>query len=188
MGRQRIEEMTSLEEQVRDIQDRLKGSEYPNKQAISQEIVLPLLRKMGWPDDDTRLVTPQYTVKGGTVDFALCAKRDKPHIFIEVKQSDKTTGADEQLFSYAFHEGVQFAILTDGKEWRFYLPAEKGRYEERKVYKLDLVEHDVNESSDRLLRYLSFEEVKSGRVLKNAQQDYKNLQIQEQAKNSITDA
>ena len=33
-----------------------------------------------------------------------------------------------------------FVVLTDGETWSFYLPAEQGSYEDRRVYKLDLFE------------------------------------------------
>ena len=49
------------------------------------------------------------------------------------------------MFQYAFHEGVQFVILTDGQEWDFFLPAEQGDYAERRVYKLNIIERDLEE-------------------------------------------
>ena len=45
-----------------------------------------------------------------------------------------------QALEYAFHTGVPFVVLTDGKTWSFYLPAEQGSYEERRIHKLDLFE------------------------------------------------
>ena len=59
-------------------------------------------------------------------------------------------GAERQLFEYSFHKGVQLAILTDGREWNFFLPAEHGNYAERSVYKLDIVERDLSECTLRL--------------------------------------
>ena len=38
------------------------------------------------------------------------------------------------------------AILTDGQEWSFYLPGEQGRYDERRVYKPDLLEREISEA------------------------------------------
>lgn len=178
----------SLEEHIRDIQGKLKNSEYPNEQAISQGIVLRLISEMGWPIHDTQLVIPEYSVAGRRVDYALCVQKNKPVIFIEVKQPGNTLGADEQLFQYAYHKGVPFAILTDGKEWHFYLPAEVGSYNERRVYMLDLIERDVGESSSYLQRYLSYSEVSSGEVLKSARQDYENVSKRRIAKESIPEA
>lgn len=177
--------MMSLEEHIPDIQNKLRNNEYPNEQSISQGIVLRLLSAMQWPVYDTQSVIPEYSIQGRRVDFALCIQKNKPLIFIEVKQPGNTLGADKQLFEYAFHKGVPFAIVTDGKEWHFYLPAEVGSYDERRVYKLDLIERDKQESAYRLERYLSFSEVGSGNALENAREDYKNVSKERQAKANI---
>lgn len=174
-----------LEEQITDIQGKLRNSEYPNEQSISQGIVLRLLSALQWPVYDTQSVIPEYSIQGRRVDFALCVQKNKPVIFIEVKQPGNTLGADKQLFEYAFHKGIPFAIVTDGNEWHFYLPAEVGSYDERRVYKLDLIERDKQESAYRLERYLSFNEVAQGNALENAREDYKNVSKERQAKANI---
>ena len=175
----------TLEEHIADIQNKLRNNQYPNEQSISQGIVLRLLAAMQWPVYDTQSVIPEYSIQGRRVDFALCVQKNKPVIFIEVKQPGNTLGADKQLFEYAFHKGVPFAIVTDGKEWHFYLPAEVGSYDERRVYKLDLIERDTQESAYRLQRYLSFDEVANGNALENAREDYKNVSKERQAKANI---
>ena len=175
----------TLEEHIADIQNKLRNNQYPNEQSISQGIVLRLLAAMQWPVYDTQSVIPEYSIQGRRVDFALCIQKNKPVVFIEVKQPGNTLGADKQLFEYAFHKGVPFAIVTDGKEWHFYLPAEVGSYDERRVYKLDLIERDTHESAYRLERYLSFNEVAQGNALENARKDYKNVSKERQAKANI---
>jgi predicted type IV restriction endonuclease len=50
-----------------------------------------------------------------------------------VKQVGQSDRAERQLFEYAFHDGVPMAILTDGREWNFFLPGEQGDYGERRV-------------------------------------------------------
>lgn len=83
--------------------------------------------------------------------------------------------ADRQLFEYAFHVGVPMAILTDGQEWSFYLPGEQGSYNERRVYKIDLLERSTDEASEILTRYLSYERTCSGEALKAARSDYQDV-------------
>ena len=178
----------SLEAHIQDIQDKLNNGEYPNEQTISQAVVLRLLREMGWNTDHPQIVTPEYSIPGGRVDFALCVQKDRPIVFIEVKQPGNTFGADEQLFKYAYHRGVPFAIVTDGKGWHFYLPAQPGSYDERRVCTLDLVEREVRESTERLQRYLSFHAVSSGQAFEHAQEDYKNVSRERQAKANIPKA
>lgn len=175
----------TLEDHLSDVQIKLSNKLYPNEQSISQGVVLRILQAIDWPTYDTQLVIPEYSIEGRRVDFALCNHANKPIIFIEVKQPGKTLGADKQLFEYAFHAGIPFAIVTDGKEWHFYLPAETGSYDERRVYKLDLLERDIQESSYRLLRYLGFESVKSGNALDEARKDYKNVSKTRQTKANI---
>ena len=85
-------------------------------------------------------------------------------------------GAERQLFEYAFHFGVPMAILTDGQEWSFFLPGEQGRYYERRVYKLDLLERDISEAEEKLERYLGYDNVCSGAALKAARSDYQNVE------------
>lgn len=175
----------SLEKHIYGIQNNLKNNEYPNEQSISQGILLRLLREMQWPVDNTQLVIPEYSIQGKRVDFALCVRNKRPVIFIEVKQPGNTLGADKQLFEYAFHDGIPFVIVTDGREWHFYLPAETGSYDERRVYKLDLIERDIQESEYCLNRYLSFNNVANGNALEYAREDYKNVSKERQARANI---
>lgn len=84
-------------------------------------------------------------------------------------------GADRQLFEYAFYLGVPIAILTDGQEWSFYLPDEQGRYDEHRVYKLDILERDISEAEEKLKDYLSYSNICFGKALESARSDYKNV-------------
>jgi hypothetical protein len=92
-----------------------------------------------------------------------------------VKQVGQSEGADKQLFEYAFHLGVPMAVLTDGQEWHFYLPGEQGLYQERRVYKLDLLERNLEECEIRLKRYLDYQASCSGKALEEARRDYQGV-------------
>ncbi len=175
----------ALEEAISDIQNNLRRNGYPSEQTISQGVVLRILQAMGWRVYDTQVVIPEYSVRNKRVDFALCVQKSNPIIFIEVKKPGNVLGADKQLFEYAFHQGIPLAIATDGKEWNFYLPAGVGSYEDRKVYTLDLVERNKEESAYRLERYLSFREVASGNSLENARKDYESVSKERQARKNI---
>ena len=78
-------------------------------------------------------------------------------------------------FEYAFHAGVPMAVLTDGQEWNFYLPSGKGSYEERRFYKIDILEREIEEIVKCFILYLSFEKVCSGESIKAAHDDYENV-------------
>ncbi len=160
---------------IDDIRKRLKAGGYVNESSVSQGVLLPVLQALGWPVFDTQTVWPEYTVQGKRVDFALCHPKERPVVFVEVKQVGQSEGADRQLFEYAFHEGVPMAVLTDGQCWHFYLPAEAGHYEERRVYMLDLLARDKDECIKRLKRYISYNNIRTGEYLKNARADHADI-------------
>lgn len=174
-----------LENRVEAVRSSLRSGRFTSEAAVSQGAVLPLLETLGWPVFDTTVVIPEFSVEARKVDFALCHPALKPAIFVEVKRVGQTEGGDRQLFEYAFHEGVPMAILTDGQEWSFYLPGEQGHYTDRRVYKLDLLERDADDSSKWLERYLSYERVSSGSAIVDARADYRNVARRREARATI---
>ena len=133
----------SLAEEISRIRKTLETGRFRNEASVSFGAVIPILEALKWPVRNTDIVAPEYSLEARRVDFALCYPEMKPIVFIEVKQVGQTEGADRQLFEYAFHAGVPMAVLTDGQEWHFYLPGERGAYQERRVYKLDLLERGL---------------------------------------------
>lgn len=164
-----------MEDHLSKIRTALREGRFTSEASVSQGIVLPTLHALGWPVFDTSIVTPEFSVEGRRVDYALCHPANRPAIFIEVKRVGLAEGADRQLFEYAFHLGVPMAILTDGQEWSFYLPGEQGHYAERRVYKIDLLEREVSESSERLKRYLGYSSTCDGTAIQAARSDYRNV-------------
>lgn len=178
----------NLQTTIEDIVTRLKQGRFPNEQAISQGIVLRILKDLGWNSWDTNVVWPEYQTGEGRADFALCHPASKPAIFVEVKQPGKAENGIRQALEYAFHTGVPFIILTDGKTWSFYLPAEQGSYEDRRVYKLDLFERPAEEAADTLYCYLARFRVESGEALESARKEYRNRNRRSRARASIPEA
>jgi len=178
----------ALETTLADIVARLRQGKFPNEQAISQGIVLRLLQELGWDTWDTTVVWPEYPTGQGRADFALCCPSSKPALFIEVKQPGKAEDAVRQALQYAFDAGATFVILTDGRTWSFYLPAEQGSYEDRRVYKLDLFERTPAEAAEALTRYLARARVESGEALETARQEYRSRSRRSQARAAIPDA
>ena len=177
-----------LEATLADIGDRLREGRFPNEQAISQGIVLRVLSEMGWNTYDTNIVWPEYSTGEGRVDFALCEPPARPRIFVEVKQPGRAEEGVRQALEYAFHTGVPFIVLTDGKTWSFYLPAEQGSYDERRVFKLDLFERSTDESADVLQSYLERGRVVSGKALEDARREYWSQNRRAVARQAIPDA
>lgn len=178
----------SLETILTDITARLRQGPFPNEQAISQGIVLRVLQELGWDIYDTNSVWPEFQTGEGRADFALCHPPSKPAEFIEVKPPGRAEEGVRQALEYAFHTGVPFIVLTDGRTWSFYLPAEQGSYEDRRVYKLDLFERPPAEAAETLRRYLAHARVKSGEVLEAARKEYRSRNRRAQARDGIPEA
>lgn len=175
----------ALEQTIAEVTGRLRQGKFPNEQSISQGIVLRIFQELGWDTWDPTVVWPEYQTGGGRADFALCCPPSKPAIFTEVKQPGKAEDAVKQALEYAFHCGVPFIVLTDGRTWSFYLPAEQGDYEDRRVYKLDLYERPVEEAAEIFRRYLERGRVESGQALEDARNEYRSRNRRMQAKNAI---
>ena len=177
-----------LRDHIAQIRDGLTTGNFPNEASVSQGIVLRFLQSLHWPIFDSTVVCPEYSVGGRRVDFALCHPPGKALVFIEVKNIGKDEGADRQLFEYAFHVGVPLAVLTDGRQWSFYLPGEQGSYDERRVYRLDLVDRDLDECEKRLQRYLNFSDCCSGKAVEAAKEDYRDQTKKRQIQQTLPQA
>ena len=157
------------------IRERLSGSRYVNEAAISLGIVTPLLNALGWDTADPDQLVPEYSIpERGRVDYALLGRGGKPAVFIEVKGVGRALDGDRQLFEYSFHHGVPLCVLTDGREWSFYVPAGQGSYDDRRVYRLQLDDREPAECERVLTRYLARSRVRDGSAFEAAQADYRD--------------
>ena len=162
-------------ELLQQIGERLQSSAYVNEAAITHGIVMPLLKELGWDTADPRQVVPEFSNARGRVDFALIGLGQKPSIFVEVKQVGRANDGDRQLFEYAFHQGVPLCVLTDGREWSFYLPSGQGSYDDRRVYRLQLDDRSPVESQRILGRYLLRSSVLDQTAFENARLDHQAI-------------
>ena len=178
----------TLKEHIDAIRDALRRNLFINEAAVSQGIVIRLLDALGWPTFNPQEIFPEYPVEGGRVDYALCPRAKESVIFIEVKQGGQSDGAEWQLLRYAFQAGVPIAILTDGRKWQFFYPIGQGNYEKRRVYTLDLIETDDEESVRILNRYLNYELVCNGDAAKAIEEDYRKVSEDIQIKENLPEA
>ncbi len=89
--------------------------------AIKQAVVVPLLRILGWDDENIDEVYPEYAVEGKRGDDALRVN-DTNAVFLEAKRPGEDLEAHEvQLLEYSFRPGLELAALTNGLTWFFYL-------------------------------------------------------------------
>ena len=105
--------------------------------ATRQAAVLPTLEMLGWDWQNLDEVAPEYTVRGGRIDYCL-RSNGASLVHLEVKRvGTDLTSHQNQLLRYAFEEGARLAILTDGLIWWFYLPLESGGWEQRRFVTID---------------------------------------------------
>lgn len=170
-----------LKSTLDDIVVKLKERDFPDEAAISTGVVLRVLGELDWPVHEHRVVWPEYRTMNGRVDYALCVPHSRPTVFVEVKQHGlaEATTAIKQALRYASDEGVPFVVLTDGQTWSFFLPTERGSYEDRRVLKLDLCESSSQDSKDILVRYLEHGRVASGEALAAARNEYRDRERRE---------
>ncbi len=167
-------ELGSMQALIADIRARLAQGAYVNEAAVSHGIVTPILNALGWNSADPDQLVPEYSAGRGRVDFALLGRGRKPVVFIEVKGVGLAVDAEQQVFEYAFHQGVRLCVLTDGREWSFFLPAGLGKYEERRLYRLQLDDREPAECEAILDRYLGQAPVRSGQAFADAHADHEN--------------
>lgn len=166
---------------IERIKRRLSEGAFASEAAVSHGIVIPVLQALGWDPAEPDQIIPEFTSGRGRVDFALCSSPRRPAIFIEVKGVGRSTDADKQLFEYAFHEGVPLCVLTDGREWSFYLPSGQGNYQDRRVYRLNLEDRGPEETERVLHRYLESARVRSGAAREAADADYRDQAARREA-------
>jgi hypothetical protein len=176
--------MSSLERSIEASTRLLREGRLPNEQAVSQSVVLRILGSLGWEVYDPAEVWPEYATGEGRVDFALCHPPSKPKIFVEVKQPGRATDGVRQALQYAFTTGVPFVVLTDGQTWSFYLPAEQGSYDDRRVYMVDLYEHP-DAAAEVFRRFLSRDQVASDNAIEHARAEYRRKNRREQARSAL---
>lgn len=170
---------------IGSIADRINKNSYRNETDVREAIVNRVLHELGGDIYDPLAVRREYTVDKRRVDYALFTSTSAAAVFIEVKAPNSADDGDRQLFEYAFHQGTPFAVLVNGREWSFYLPAEQGNYSERRVQKLDLLERDPTNSARVLERYLKFDRVRDGSAHSDARADYQSAARQREAEKTI---
>lgn len=120
------EAIAKLAERVVNTFERIETEE-----ATKNAYIMPFIQMLGYDIFDPTEVVPEFTAdvgikKGEKVDYAIC--RDGiPVILIECKSCRIPLSLDNesQLFRYFHTTKAQFALLTNGIEFRFYTDLEE---------------------------------------------------------------
>jgi predicted type IV restriction endonuclease len=144
--------------------------------STKQALILPILQKLGWDIFNIDEVKPEHSVENRRVDFSLRIK-GADEVFLEAKNtSESLENHEEQLLDYAFRQGVDLAILTNGITWSFYLPTQKGDWKARKFYTIDILQQETQDIVIKFTDLLSKENISSGKALQVAEEIYKGRQ------------
>lgn len=165
---------------LRETIDRIRSLPVPpNEESTKVQAVLPTLTALGWDQADPDRVQLEYNAgdksRQRRIDIALIGK---PHVvaFIEVKAPGQKFDAHlDQVLEYAFRVGVDICALTDGLEWWFYLPREKGPPGSRRFAVLDIKSDSTERVAESFESYLSRAELLSHRSEKRAKEALRAL-------------
>ncbi len=156
--------------------------------ATKQAVVLKILSVLGWDPFNIYEVSPEYSVGGRKVDYALI-HNGKVKVFIEVKKvNEDLERHQEQLLNYSFQEGIPLAVLTNGISWWFYLPLLEGSWEQRKFYTIEIYEQKEEEIVKKFEEFLSKDNVISNKALENAKRLHSSRQKQSLIKETLPKA
>ncbi|WP_375264111.1 type I restriction endonuclease [Palleronia sp.] len=123
-----INELNVLAKKVSDLQAQVRGYRERRVKLTESDtirvLILPLLQALGWDLGDLDEVKSEYRHKSSDnpVDCALFLQR-APVLFVEAKALQENMSDRRwivQTINYANTSGVDWCVLTNGDEWRFY--------------------------------------------------------------------
>lgn len=117
------------------IWDHLNRQLRPNEDDTIRIFILPLLAALGWGTENLDEVKGQYRHKStdNPVDYALCLQRS-PVLFLEAKSLNERLEDRKwvvQTLNYANTAGVDWCVLTNGNEYRYYKTHARGEAEKK---------------------------------------------------------
>lgn len=163
--------------------EKIRNSPDPeNEKAVEAKILTPILENLGWDTFGSDLYY-RYPVGDkkdrGEVDIALMIKK-RSVALIEAKASrEKLEDYVGQVLRYAFHEGAQICVLTNGQEWWLYLPREEGPPPERKFAAFNIKTDSIEKIVGNLEAYLRKDNLDNREAEKRAKEVLKALRDKE---------
>lgn len=154
-----------------------------------QTIILPILQALGWDTTNPTEVRCEQKVGSLAVDYAL-QHADKNWVFLEVKRPvENLDKHEDQILNYSLEEGVPLAVLTNGIEWRFYLPMKPGvPKKERRFLTFNLFKEDKERVTEELFKFLAKENVIRNESQKMAEEELERQQIRKRSIEKLPEA
>lgn len=159
-----------------------------SEDAVKQAVILRLLTILGWDPYNVDQVCPEFSVETRKVDYCL-RQNKKNYAFIEVKRpSENLDEHQEQLLDYAFRQGIELAVLTNGISWWFYLPLNKGSWEQRKFFTIDMLNQPPEKIAEVFINLLSKDAILTEKSVEFAKQIYHSNAKRRQIENELPHA
>ena len=137
-----------------------------DEQSTKLGAILPLLRQSGWDTEDPTEVIPELLVRvpkspQSKVDYSLRINNpdrisNTDLLFLEAKAWSRSLGEGEesQLDEYCRAAKVNRGVLTNGREWRFYLHKPARKWEQKLFLKLDLCADSPTVIEEKFIEFL----------------------------------
>lgn len=166
----------ALHENLSDYVDRssalIEESPQMDEQNTKRKVIEPLIEILGW-DILSSDVELEYSVRMGSgtkkVDYALKIE-DTPRVFVEAKGCDTTLteSHENQLRSYMRQVGVEWGLLSNGKEFEVF----RRDYHSNRPNEISLAKFPLEKASENTypIKALSKEFIKSGKSTRIAEQ------------------
>lgn len=144
----------SLFDSLSAISEQIKNQRHliTSEQATILVSIQPFIRALGYDTQNLAEVQPEYTAdphSSGTERVDYVIKRDgKPIMLIEVKAANITLNQHhwKQLHSYFVALDVEFGVLTNGLEYRFYTDTKKNNVmDEEPFLTIDMLKLDASQ-------------------------------------------
>ena len=185
----------SLNELLADIKARLLKGEYKNEEHVRLSLVARVLQGLGWNIWNPIEVNTEFVVvpneDSKKVDAALFLRPfGVPTVFVEIKavgqMQGKLTATELQMRNYNRDNQAMFTVITDGRNWRFYLSSAGGEFSRRCFKTFDMLDDDLEEVEASLSAFLKKSEIENAR---QKAEDYLKLnQIQRTAADCLPEA
>ena len=183
-----------MKELLADIKARLLNGEYKNEEHVRLSLVARVLQGLGWNIWNPIEVNTEFVVvpneDSKKVDVALFLRPFVPTVFVEIKavgqMQGKLTATELQMRNYNRDNQAMFTVITDGRNWRFYLSSAGGEFSRRCFKTFDLLADDLEEVEASLSAFLKKSEIENAR---QKAEDYLKLNhIQRTAEDCLPEA
>lgn len=159
-----------MRKRIRDAQKKIEEAKAADMNESETRRRIELIFKMVLGYDVFKHITSEFAIHGAAdkeyVDFAVKIpgkSKNKPILFVEVKRAGVRFGKDpiKQAVRYSIDYGCDWALLTNGAEWRLYHIEFGKPPDKNEVEHWNLLEDDVQTLAEKFA-LISFKNIRKG--------------------------